>query len=307
LVWPIICGLFAGCSSAKPPPPVPPVVQQASHFADNAAKQSAQQNWAGAVKAWQQALEQFRLVDDRTHEAVALHNLAQAQRELNQLDSAHELLEQAAALNLGLGRTNDWWRNQIALLQIETLIGKGEQPDRRLEELAPQVASVNEQRVRGLYLIELGRAQQRAGKSTEALQQFNSAEALFQKTRDQSGLAAVAANRAQFFAAQNDFSNALSEWDRALAQYQKLADVGGLARSLAGKGTTLLEAKQDLAAAEDLLRRASGNFQALKMTKERIAALRGLEQVLRAQNKVREAEQVQRELAQAQTADSAAK
>ena len=53
-------------------------------------------------------------------EAVALHNLAQARRELGSEDEARLQLESASAINQRLGRTNEWWRNQIALLQIES-------------------------------------------------------------------------------------------------------------------------------------------------------------------------------------------
>jgi hypothetical protein len=65
------------------------------------------------------AADRFSLLNDRAREAVALHNLAQAEREMDDTTNALKHLTQAASLNERAGRTNAWWRDQIALLQVE--------------------------------------------------------------------------------------------------------------------------------------------------------------------------------------------
>src|SRR5713226_7549153 len=113
IVSPTLLSLLLGCSTAQPLPPAPVAVSRAEQSAEQAAKLSESQNWPAAAQEWKLAAERFGLLNDQAREAVALHNLAQAQRELGHAVPARLLLEEAASLNKKLGRTNEWLRNQI--------------------------------------------------------------------------------------------------------------------------------------------------------------------------------------------------
>src|SRR6266446_7623822 len=82
------------------------------------------------------------------------------------------------------------------------------------------------------------------------------AEQIFTAKKDSLGLAAISANRAELYDEQKNYAPAIASWKAALAQFQALHDPAGITRALAGLGRALLEADQELANAEDLLRRA---------------------------------------------------
>ena len=284
--------LFASCSSAPPPRPVPAAVGQAEHAAATAAKLSTSENWSAAAREWQRAVERYRLLNDRTGEAIALHNLAQAKRELGNLAAAHDLLEQAATINQELGRGDEWWRNQIALLQIESQAGQSPALDARFEKLIASPPPQNQPELQGLFLNEQGLWRQDRGDFAKADEAFRAAESAFQKAGSRAGLAAVLANRARLDAAQNRHATALEKWARALAMFESLAGVRGVAAAQAGQGRTLLAAGQNLPLAESLLRRASDNYRTLKARADLTASLASLEACLIAQNKTAEAAHV---------------
>src|SRR5882672_9075852 len=144
---------LAGCRSAAPRPPAAPAVTVAERAESQAQKLSDQgQNWPAAAHAWQLAADRFSLLNDLAGEAVALHNLAQAQGEMDQLDEAQKNLERATSLNQKIGQTNEWWRNQIALLQIEGRSGQTAALQSRFASLTPQAEHLRSSALRGLFL-----------------------------------------------------------------------------------------------------------------------------------------------------------
>ncbi len=275
--------LLAGCASAPPPPPVPPARRQAQFQAETAAKLSQIQNWTAANREWQQVADQFAALNDRTNEAIALHNLAQARRELGQVEAAHTLLEQAARLNQESGRTNEWWRNQIVLLQIEVAEKRAEDLRQRFESLTPFVSTISGTDLGGLFFNELGQWQQQQGQFSAATNSFNQAEQVFLKTGWREGSAAVQVNRAQLFLAQTNCAAAQQEWRRALTSYEALAEPSGIAHCLAGIGRTLLVAKS-YKEAEKYLRQAARNYRTLKKPAAQIETLQLLVECLKSQD-----------------------
>jgi tetratricopeptide (TPR) repeat protein len=249
-----------------------------------------QQNWPAAVRAWQLAADRFSLLNDLPGEAVALHNLAQAERQLDQAEQAHRHLEQAADLNKKTGRTNEWWRNQIALLQIESQTGKTQALTARFEKLLPLAARLQSHSLQGLFLNEVGLWQNSGGHFAEATRSFAQAEQEFKNAHDSSGVATVSANQARLYEEQKNYAGAIALWKTALVQFQSLREPQGIAAALAGQGRSLLSANQDLPAAEDLLRRAAHNYQLLQKPRQAQAALELLAQCLTAQGKNGQAE-----------------
>jgi tetratricopeptide (TPR) repeat protein len=296
IVSPILLSLLLGCSTAQPLPPVPVAVSQAERTAEQAAKLSESQNWPAAAQEWKLAAERFGLLNDQAREAVALHNLAQAQRELGQAVPAWRLLEEAASLNEKIGRTNEWWRNQIALLQLEALSADAAALRARFEKLAPVAEHLADHSVRALFLNELGLWRQTQGDFTNAAACYREAARLFARSADPAGHAAVTANLARFFEARKNPEEALKFWRLALGEFERLADPHGIACALAGQGRSQLAAQKDLPAAEELLRRAARNYRLLQCASETRTTLELLGNCLVAEGKNGEALSVQAEL-----------
>src|SRR5712692_546507 len=296
IVSPVLLPFLLGCSTAQTLPPATVAATQAERTAEQAAKLSESQNWPAAAQEWKLAAERFGLLNEQVREAVALHNLAQAQRELGQAVPARRLLEEAASLNKKLGRTNEWWRNQIALLQLEALSADAAALRARFEKLAPVAEHLADRSVRGLFLNELGLWRQTQGDFTNAAACFLEAGRLFARGADPAGHAAVTANLARFFEARNNLEEALKFWRLALGEFERLADPHGIACALAGQGRSQLAAQKDLPAAEELLRRAARNYRLLQCASETRTTLELLRSCLVAEGKKGEALSVQAEL-----------
>ena len=285
-----------GCTSSKPPPPAPLAVTTANRAAGQAAELSQRQNWVAAARQWKLAVDRFALLNDRAGEATALHNLAQAQRELGNLEQARRDLEQAASLNQRIGRKEEWWRNQIALLQIEARSRQTNALQMRFEKLMPIAGEIKNSSLHGLFLNESALWQQSRGDFEGAARSFQQAQELFQVGNDRAGIASILANRAQLYEAQKDYAMAIETWPMALQRFESLADPQGITWSLAGLGRSLLAAETDLATAEDVLRRATRNYRTLHSPKEMQATMELLKKCLLAQGKNNEAEQLHSDL-----------
>jgi tetratricopeptide (TPR) repeat protein len=271
---------LCGCRSAKPKPEPPLAVTRAERSMSQAQELSLQQNWSAAAAEWKKAADEASLLNDRTNEAVALHNLANAQRHLNQYDTAISNATGATELNAKLDRTDEWWRNQILLLQLEAL-STNSSLAARFDQLLPRLAQVNDPAIRGAVWNELGLSQHRAGELNKALESLSRAQAQYQAAKDAAGVATAIANRAKVLESQREFEQAIPAWADALQRFQRLADPVGIAHSLLGHGRTLLAAKRDLPLAEEHLRRAARNFRSLKLDAEAARATELLTQVTR--------------------------
>ena len=294
----IVITLLPGCASTKPPPEPPFTVSMAQRATDKAAKLSQAQNWSAAAREWQTAADQYHLLNDQAHEAVALHNLAQAKRELGKLEEARQLFAQAAKINEELKHDREEWRNQVALLQVEAQLDQRDVLSAKFEKLLPRAGEISDPAIHGLFLNELGLWQQNRHEFGAAQTALKQAEQQFQSAKDDYGVAVVTANRARLCEQQKDFAAALDAWRLALARFEKLADGRGIAAALAGEGRSLLASSGDLGAAEKLLRRAVESYRRLKRADELADTLQALEMCLAAQHRDTEAAEVRKELDQ---------
>jgi tetratricopeptide (TPR) repeat protein len=228
---------------------------------------SQQQNWPAAVAEWKRAADDASLLNDRASETIALRNLAQAQAQLKDYDGAISNALAAAKLNETLGRKQEWWQNQILLLQLEAT-ATNRSPENRFQELQSRVQEVGNRSVRGAFWNELALWQQKRGEADHAAETFGRAQTEYESARDSAGIATVIANHAKLMEEQRQWDLALRAWAEALSRFEQLADPYGIAHALAGHGRTLLAAGRDMATAEDELRRAARNFRNLKMEAE---------------------------------------
>lgn len=287
-----------GCRSTKPPPTPPPTVAQAARAAEKAAQLAQTANWPSAAREWQNAADQYFLLNDVTNAALALHNLAQAQMELRQYDSALTNLQQAAEINDRLQRREDWFRNEIMLLQVDALARRTNALAERIDQLRAQIDEIRNPSLRATFLNELGLFQKSRGQLNEALETYQRAIEQFQSAQNRFGIATVTANQAQLFERQLNYPAAMDAWQAARREFEALAEPPGIARCLVGTARTLLAANQNLPRAEELLRQAVRNYRTLRDETARRDALALLAKVLEAQNKTAEAEAVRKESAQ---------
>ena len=216
---------------------------------------------------WRNAAREASLLNDGAGEATALHNLADTERQLQQYDSAISNALGAVAINESLDRKQDWWRNQILLLQLEDL-ETNRSPAARLDQLQPRIAEVNDPATRGAFWNELGLWQQRQGDLAKAAETFLQAQGEYASVNDDAGVATVIANRAKLLEVQGDPELAARMWADALRRFEALAEPIAIAHALLGYGRTLMAARKDLPQADVHLRRAARNFRHLQMYDE---------------------------------------
>lgn len=228
---------------------------------------SEQRNWAAAAGEWRNAAREASLLNDGAHEAIALHNLADTERQLQQYESAISNALAAAEINETLGRKQDWWRNQILLLQLEDL-HTNRSPAARLERLRPAIDESKDRITRGAFWNELGLWQHRQGQLDAAAASFLRAQAEYDSGGDHAGVATVVANRAKLLEAQGQPDLAARAWADALRRFEVLGEPIAIAHALLGQGRALVAAKRDLAEADAHLRRAARNFRLLQLEED---------------------------------------
>ena len=265
-------------------------ILQAERVAAEAARLSEHGNWAAATRAWKQASDHYSLLNDQGQEAVALHNLAHAERVLGWLLDADAHLRQAARINEHIGKTSEWWRNQIALLQLETESGQTNEFEARFTSLLQQTNRLADPAMRGLLLNELGLWQQSRGELAPAELSFAESQSIFRGLGDRAASATAVANIARLRETTGPPAEAARLWREALTEFEELGDPFGVACALAGLGRSLTMARAELPLAEDSLRRAARNFALLQRTNQQRTALLSLVECLRAQGQESQAD-----------------
>jgi tetratricopeptide (TPR) repeat protein len=273
----LIISALMGCVSDGPPPPPPIARQQAEAIEASARRHTREAHWSSAAVNWQEAANRYALLNNQASEAVAWHNLAIAQKNSGAPELAVESLRNAAKLNRSLFRWNEWWRNQIALLQIRSQLQQYRELTTLLEELAPKASAIEDPETRGLFLNELGLWQWRQGDLDMSRDTFGQALRQLEKAGSESGQATVLANQALVSESAIEYTQAVSLWRRARERFEKLGDPRGIAEALAGQGRSLLALETAPEEAEDLLRRAAHNFHLLNMAEEQA----GIEELLK--------------------------
>jgi tetratricopeptide (TPR) repeat protein len=276
-LWWAVAVLFAGCAG-RPQPSQPKAVEQADRLARQAADVLAEENWTAAANAWERSARHYQLLNQLTNLAVAWHNEGVARRELGQLPEARRLLERAAKLNDELGETNAWWRNQIALLQLEQL-NAPQNAVQRLNLIHGARLSPADPELAALLSHEEGRLALSQGRLENAAMALDRAEAGFATVNNRKGEAAVKVTRARLYRQQSDLGASEQAWRSALEQYEALAYPRGITIALAGLGSCLAAQGARVAEAVRLLERAAENFLSLGLQTEAAATAAELDAV----------------------------
>lgn len=265
-IWCVVLATCA-CRSAKPAPEPPFAAARAERSRTQARELAAQRNWTAAAAEWRNAARDASLLNDAASEATALHNLADSERQLEQFGSAISNALAAAEINEALGRKEDWWRNQILLLQLDDL-QTNRSPAQRLEHLLPRISEASEAGTRAAFWNEVGLWQHREGKLDDAEEAFLRAQSEYESSNDRAGVATVIANRAKLMESQGQSELAARAWADALRRFEALGEPIAIAHALLGQGRALVAANKDLPLADIHLRRAARNFRHLQMLEE---------------------------------------
>lgn len=259
-----LAATLAGCSSNPPPPPKPKAVADADRLTTQATRLQNEENWPGAAQLWQRAARQFQLLNRPSDLALARHNEAICRIALQEIQPARQLLQQAADSNRQLGRTHDWWRNQIALLQIDNASAPSAALE-RLHQLQPRLPEIQSQPfLLGLFQHETARASlANALPTSESLAAADQALASFQQTHNPAAQAAVRMTRARILHRDRQWLAAVSEWRQALTTFEQLGHPRAVALCLAGLGTSLAQTESTQAEAQVILGRALENLATL--------------------------------------------
>lgn len=279
----LVASLTFGCASRPPEEPPPRALADADRLASQAAQLQAAQNWPGAAAWWQRAALQFQWLHQPIPLAVAWHNEAVCRRELGQWEDARSLLENAASLNQRTGQTNAWWRNQLALVQLESTLPDAS-PIPRLNRLLPR-RSEPDPPAQAILAHEAARSLLDQQEAHAALRELSEAESLFARLNDAQGLAAVRLTQARALLQQGDPVASEAAWRDALRRYQALGNLPGIALAMAGLGTTLADTENRLDEAEWLLSQAVENLRNLGIEPSLQAAENRLRQLQSTQSR----------------------
>lgn len=249
--------VLAGCRS-KPVPPAPPAaLADADRLAREGARLLAQENWPGAVAWWQRAGQNYRLLNRLELVALARHNEAVARRALGESATARKLWEEAAQLNQSLGRTNDWWRNQLSLFQLEVDVDPDGAGVRRAALESRQGELTGEPGLAAHWAAEEARWHGVRGNAAEAMASATLAVQRFAAVHDRAGEAAAWCTVGRAARQMGRSAEAVAAWRKALALFEGLGHPRGIAAALAGLGGALVqegnavEGRGFLAAARD--------------------------------------------------------
>lgn len=268
-------GLCSGCSTTPPPAALPPARVEAERLATQAARLQAEGNWKAAVVVWKRAGEQYALLNQTAELALAWHNEGTARRVLGDWEAARVLLERAATANAQGGRTQVWWRNQLALIQVEREHDPAAART-RVTDLEQTPGIPTEPRLAALWDHEVAALELLEGQAESALVRAQRVQTAYRQFADVPGLAASLTLEAQIFLRLGKFSDAEARAVQALERYESLADPGGIAVALATAGFAVAAQPGREDEARNFLTRAESNFAALRRDADRSAVARAL-------------------------------
>ena len=267
----IIVSLLVGCSTPQPKP-VPQAVQQINQLMETANSVSTAGNWTAAENTWEEIAKKSALLDKRDLQAIALHNQAYAAYKQNHFDEALRLATEAAEINK---QGEQWWKNQILLLQIE----KNLSPEGRTARLSflDQIEKRDDlihaypnifvllQNEKGIDLLKEQKIEQARAEFDTAL--LNAKETTL--------ILAIKSNLALCAEEENDYEKAFELWSEILSRARDITNSEIIAVSLHGAGRCCWELGRT-SDATMLLRRAASNYKWQNMDDEYLKTLNSL-------------------------------
>lgn len=263
--------LLVGCSTPQPEP-VPHAVQQINQLMETANSVSIAGNWAAAENTWEEIAKKSALLDRRDLQAIALHNQAYAAYKQNHFDAALRLATEAAEINK---QGEEWWKNQILLLQIEKKLS----PESRTARLSFLDQTEKRDDLIHTFPHIFVLLQNEKGIDLLNGQKIEQAKAVFEtallNAKESTTILAIKSNLALCAEEENDYEKSLELWNEILLQAKNITNSEIIAASLYGAGRCCWK----LGRASDaviLLRRAASNYKWQNMDDEYLKTLNSL-------------------------------
>jgi len=254
----IVSIILSGCTSA--PILEPKTVDQIriEQLLSTAIDLNDAENWLAAENTWKQLAQQYQLFDQRSQQAIALHNQAFAMMKQGKYQQSLQPIEQALKIDNDT-TTSEFYRHTLLLLQIQQLMGESQNIETLIQEAEENNLLEKDAHTYILLLSQLVSNQM-------ANEQVESASITLQKalnlTQDRFLLLTLNINQAKVLEKQKNTEQALQLWLQNLEESKSLANKLFIAESLAGIGRAYLGLGQ-LERAKDYLLRSSQNFQLL--------------------------------------------
>ena len=267
----ITATLLAGCSTPQPEP-VPQAVQQINQLMETANSVSMAGNWSAAENTWEEIARKSALLDRRDIQAIALHNQAYAAYKQNHFDAALRLATEAVEIN---EQGEQWWKNQILLLQIEKRLSPEDRTARLsfLDQIEKRDDLIHV--FPNIYVL----LQNEKGIDLLKEQEIEQAKAVFESAllyaKGSTMILAIKSNLALCAEEENDYEKALELWNEILSQAKNITSSEIIATSLHGAGRCCWKLGRTSDAAM-LLRRAANNYKWQNMDDEYLKTLNSL-------------------------------
>ena len=267
----IVAALLAGCSTPQPEP-VPQAVQQINQLMETANSASIAGNWTASENTWGEIAKKSALLDRRDLQAIALHNQAYAAYKQNHFDVSLQLATEAAEINK---QGEQWWKNQILLLQIEKRLSPEDRTARLsfLDQIEKRDDLIHV--FPHIYVL----LQNEKGIDLLKEQEIEQAKAVFDtallNAKESTLVLAIKSNLALCAEEEHDYEKAFELWNEILSQAKDITNPEMIAISLHGAGRCCWKQGRT-SDAVILLRRAASNYKWQNMDDEYLKTLNSL-------------------------------
>ena len=267
----IVAALLAGCSTPQPEP-VPQAVQQINQLMETANSASIAGNWTASENTWGEIAKKSALLDRRDLQAIALHNQAYAAYKQNHFDVSLQLATEAAEINK---QGEQWWKNQILLLQIEKRLSPEDRTARLsfLDQIEKRDDLIHV--FPNIYVL----LQNEKGIDLLKEQEIEQAKTVFEtallSAKESTLVLAIKSNLALCAEEEHDYEKAFELWNEILSQAKNITNPEMIAISLHGAGRCCWKLGRT-SDAVILLRRAASNYKWQNMDDEYLKTLNSL-------------------------------
>ena len=267
----IVAALLVGCSTSQPEP-VPQAVQQINQLMETANSASIAGNWTASENTWGEIAKKSALLDRRDLQAIALHNQAYAAYKQNHFDVSLQLATEAAEINK---QGEQWWKNQILLLQIEKRLSPEDRTARLsfLDQIEKRDDLIHV--FPNIYVL----LQNEKGIDLLKEQEIEQAKIVFDtallNAKESTLVLAIKSNLALCAEEEHDYEKAFELWNEILSQAKDITNPEMIAISLHGAGRCCWKLGRT-SDAVILLRRAASNYKWQNMDDEYLKTLNSL-------------------------------
>ena len=264
----IVAALLAGCSTPQPEP-VPQAVPQINQLMETANSVSIAGNWTASENTWGEIAKKSALLDRRDLQAIALHNQAYAAYKQNHFDVSLQLATEAAEINK---QGEQWWKNQILLLQIEKRLSPEDRTARLsfLDQIEKRDDLIHV--FPNIYVL----LQNEKGIDLLKEQEIEQAKTVFEtallSAKESTLVLAIKSNLALCAEEEHDYEKAFELWNEILSQAKNITNPEMIAISLHGAGRCCWKLGRT-SDAVILLRRAASNYKWQNMDDEYLKTL----------------------------------